>query len=136
MRNLPFNKVNELMLKKYKANVINKQQFKNAIYGTNRKDLDDNISNLTEGIINSENAVFYLVNDVDTINKNCKWVYPQMYLSGQTIPMPLSGFMPYILFVAELSDDKKYMINYAKWGSFADNIFDELHTLEKKEKQK
>ena len=59
-----------------------------------------------------------------------------MYLSGQTIPMPLSGFMPYILFVAELSDDKKYMINYAKWGSFADNIFDELHTLEKKEKQK
>ena len=72
MRNLPFNKVNELMLKKYKANVINKQQFKNAIYGTNRKDLDDNISNLTEGIINSENAVFYLVNDVDTINKNCK----------------------------------------------------------------
>ena len=38
--------------------------------------------------------------------------------------------MPYIVFVAELSDDKQQMINYAKWGSFGDNLFEELHELE------
>ena len=38
--------------------------------------------------------------------------------------------MPYILFIAELSNDKQYVVNYAKWGSFSDTLFDELHALD------
>ena len=130
---IDFKKVNNLLTTKYKAKIITKQQFKNAVYGFNREDIDDDISALSEGIITSENAVFYLINDTTVLNENCKCVDPQMYPSGQTIPAPLSGFMPYILFIAELSEDKSEIINYAKWGSFADNIFDELYTLKKQQ---
>ena len=130
MMQINFKKVNDFLTAKYKAKIITKQQFKNAVYGFNREDLDDNISSLSEGVITSENAVFYLINDVTVLNANCKCVAPQIYPSGQTIPAPLSGFMPYIVFVAELSDDKKQIINYAKWGSFGDSLFEELYELE------
>lgn len=133
MMKINFKKVNNLLTTKYKATIITKQQFKNAVYGFNREDIDDDISTLSEGIITNENAVFYLINDAIVLNENCKCVDPQMYSSGQTIPAPLSGFMPYILFIAELSEDKSEMINYAKWGSFSDNIFDELYTLKKQQ---
>ena len=51
-------KLNNLLLGKYHAEVISKQQFKNAIYGLNRDDISDDISTLTEGIIDSENVIF------------------------------------------------------------------------------
>lgn len=122
-------KLNNLLLGKYHAEIISKQQFKNAIYGLNRDDISDDISTLTEGIIDSENVIFYLINKIEIINKFCKCLSSQMCPSGKTLPVPLSGFMPYIVFVAELSDDKQQVINYAKWGFFADNIFDELQTI-------
>lgn len=128
-----FKKVNDLLITKYKAQIITKQQFKHAVYGFNREDIDDDISTLSEGLITNVNAVFYLINDTTVLNENCKCINPQMYPSGQTIPAPLSGFMPYILFIAELSEDKTEMVNYAKWGSFADNIFDELHSLKEQQ---
>ena len=128
MMRIDFTKVNDLLTTKYKATIITKQQFKDAVYGFNRDDIDNSISTLSEGIITNENAVFYLINDTEVLNKYCKCINPQMYPSGKIMPAPLSGFMPYILFIAELSEDKSEMINYAKWGSFADNIFDELYT--------
>jgi hypothetical protein len=130
MNKISMKKLNNLLLNKYKAEVISKQQFKNAIYGFNREDISDDISILSEGIITNENAVYYLIKDTTVLNNNCKCVNPQMYPSGQTIPAPLSGFMPYIVFVAELSEDKQYMVNYARWGSFGDNLFEELYKLE------
>ena len=133
MMNIDFKKVNDLLTTKYKATIITKQQFKDAVYGFNREDIDDDISTLSEGIITNENAIFYLINDIEVLNKNCQCINPQMYPLGKTMPAPLSGFMPYILFIAELSEDKSEMINYAKWGSFADNIFDELYTLKKQQ---
>lgn len=133
MAKISFKKVNDLLIIKYKAKIITKQQFKDAVYGFNRIDIDDDISILSEGIIPSENSMFYLINDVSVLNENCKCINPQMCPSGQTIPSPLSGFMPYILIVAELSEDKTEVIRYAKWGSFADNIFDELYALEKQQ---
>ena len=131
MMKIDFTNVNDLLTTKYKATIITKQQFKDAVYGFNREDIDNSISTLSEGIITNENAVFYLINDTEVLNKNCKCINPQMCPSGKTTPAPLSGFMPYILFIAELSEDKSEMINYAKWASFADNIFDELYTLKK-----
>ncbi len=128
-----FKKVNDLLISKYKAKIITKQQFKNAVYGLGREDIDDSISTLSEGLITSENVVLYLINDATVLNENCKCVDPQMYSLGEITPLPLSGFMPYILFIAELSKDKSEMINYAKWGSFADNIYDELYTLKKQQ---
>lgn len=129
MNKISTKELNNLLLGKYNAEVISKQQFKNAIYGLNRDDISDDISTLTEGIIDSENVIFYLINEISVINDNCKCISSQIFSSGKTIPMPLSGFMPYIVFVAELSDDKQQVTNYAKWGSFADNIFDELQTI-------
>lgn len=129
MRKINFEKANNLLITKYKATIITIQQFKEAVYGFNRDDLSDDVSTLSEGMINNENAVFYLINDVTVLNDNCTCVDPQMYPSGKTLPLPLSGFMPYILFIAELSEDKSTIINYAKWGSFSDNIFDELCDL-------
>lgn len=131
MKKIEFEKVKDLMIKKYKAAVIGKQQFKDAVFGRNRSDIADDILNLTEGVISSENTVFYIINKVDVINRNCKCLDSGMYASGQTVPLPLSGFMPYIVFAVELSDDRKYMVNYAKWGSFADNISEELNIAEK-----
>lgn len=127
-----FKKVNDLLLNKYQASIISKQQFKDAIYGPNRTDLDDDICCLTEGIIDSENAIFYLINKVKILNKYCKCVNPA-YTGEITEITPLTEFFPYIVFVAELSEDKTEMVNYAKWGSFADNIFDELYSLKEQQ---
>lgn len=129
MMRIDFTKLNNLLLNKYQAEVISKQQFKDAIYGPNRPDLDDDTYTLTEGIIDSENVVFYLINKVKIINKYCNCI-DSTYPIDKTLPFPSSGFMPYIVFVAELSDDKQQMVNYAKWGSFGDNLFEELHELE------
>ena len=129
MNKILMKKLNNLLLKKYQAEIISKQQFKDAIYGPNRTDLDNDTYTLTEGIIDSENVVFYLINKVEVINKYCKCInlsYPKTI----TNTTPLTEFMPYIVFVAELSDDKQQMVNYAKWGSFGDNLFEELHELE------
>ena len=129
MIKISIKKLNNLLLKKYQAEIISKQQFKDAIYGPNRIDLDNDTYTLTEGIIDSENVVFYLINKVKIINKYCNCI-DSTYPIDKTLPFPSSGFMPYIVFVAELSDDKQQMINYAKWGSFGDNLFEELHELE------
>jgi hypothetical protein len=127
---LNFEKVNELMITKYKAKIISKQQFKDSLYGMNRNDLSDDIFELSEGLIKTENCVFYLINDVDVLNKNCSCVNPDMFPSGKVMPTPLSMFYPYILFVAEKSLDGNYIISYAKWGTFADNIFSNLQSLQ------
>lgn len=126
---LKFEQVNELMMTKYKAIVITKQKFKDLLYGSNRIDLSDDISELTEGIIKTENSLFYLINDVEVLNNNCQCINPSMFPSGKVMPAPLSMFYPYILFVVEKSKDGKYVVDYAKWGSFADNIFSELENL-------
>ncbi|MBO7527816.1 MAG: hypothetical protein J6T74_08025 [Clostridia bacterium] len=126
---LNFKTLNKLMISKYKATTISKQQFKDMLYGLNRTDLSDNISELTEGIIKTENTVFYMINDVKVLNDNCKCLNPKMFPNGKVLAAPLSMFYPYILFVVEKSEDGKNVINYAKWGSFADNIFDELAEL-------
>ena len=126
---LDFKKVNELLLTKYKAIIITKQQFKDMLYGQNRTDISDNISELTEGIIKTENSVFYLINDVQVLNDNCKCLDPNMFTNKKVMPAPLSMFYPYILFIIEKSQDGKYVLDYAKWGSFADNIFDSLDKL-------
>ena len=62
MNKISIKKLNNLLLNKYQAEVISKQQFKDAIYGPNRTDLDNDTYTLTEGIIDSENVVFYLIN--------------------------------------------------------------------------
>lgn len=123
---LKFNEVNNLMLDKYKATIITKQKFKDLLYGDNRTDLSDDIFELTEGIISTDNSVFYLINNVEVLNSNCKCVNPDMFPSGKVMPAPLSMFYPYILFVVEKSKDGIEVIEYAKWGSFSDNIFEEL----------
>ena len=99
------------------------------MYGKNRVDLSDNIAELTEGLIKTDNAVFYLIDDVEVINNNCCCLNPKMFLSGKVLPAPLSMFYPYILVVVEKSKDGKSVIDYAKWGSFSDNIFSELQNL-------
>ena len=129
MNKISIKKLNNLLLNKYQAEVISKQQFKDAIYGPNRTDLDNDTYTLTEGIIDSENVVFYLINKVSIINKYCKCI-DSSFPNNITDTTPLTEFMPYIVFVAELSEDKSKMINYAKWGSFGDNLFEELHNLE------
>ena len=129
MNKISMKKLNNLLLGKYQAEIISKQQFKDAIYGSNRSDLDDDTYSLTEGIIDSENVVFYLINKVEVINKYCQCINSS-YPKNITETTPLTEFMPYIVFVAELSDDKQEMVNYAKWGSFGDNLFEELHNLE------
>lgn len=127
--NLKFEQVNELIMKKYKASVVTKNKFKDLLYGENRVDLSDNIDELTEGLIKTDNAVFYLIDDVEVINNNCRCLNPKMFPSGKVLPAPLSMFYPYILVVVEKSKDGKSVIDYAKWGSFSDNIFSELQNL-------
>ena len=129
MNKISMKKLNNLLLNKYEAEVISKQQFKDAIYGPNRTELDNDTYTLTEGIIDSENVIFYLINKVSIINKYCKCV-DSSYPNDITDTTPLTEFMPYIVFVAELSEDKQYMVNYARWGSFGDNLFEELYKLE------
>jgi len=63
MTRIDFTKVNDLLTTKYNATIITKQQFKDAVYGFNREDIDNSISTFSEGIITNENAVFYLIND-------------------------------------------------------------------------
>ena len=130
MNKISIQKINDLLLKKYKATIITKQQFKESIYGLNRTDLDDDIISLSEGLIKSENCIFYLINNVEIINKYCKCLDKHSYPCKKTIPLPSSCFMPYIVIVAELSDDKEYVVDYAKWGSFKDTLFEELNELE------
>lgn len=128
---ITFEKFDNLMKNKYKAKEISKKSFKDSIYGPARDDIDDNIETLSEGLICSENAIFYLINDIEVINKNCKCIDPSMFFSnGEVLPLPLSEYMPYIVLVAELSKDNKYMTNYAKWGSFSDNIIEELNQID------
>lgn len=43
MNKILMKKLNNLLLKKYQAEIISKQQFKDAIYGSNRADLDDDV---------------------------------------------------------------------------------------------
>ncbi len=129
MNKVSIKKINNLLLNKYQAEIISKQQFKDAIYGSNRTDLDDDTYSLTEGIINSENVIFYLINKVKIINQYCKCINP-LFPKDTTDTTPLTEFMPYIVFVAELSDDKQQMVNYAKWGSFGDNLLEEIYQLE------
>ena len=133
MTRIEFEKFNQLMVNKYKAKVIDKQQFKEAIYGLNRTDLEDDVYILTEGIIDSENVIFYLINDVEVLNANCKCVDPHMYPAGITDTTPLLEFMPYIVIVAEKSGNGKHITNFAKWGSFADNIFEQVGKLQKQQ---
>ena len=128
-KNFNFDDVKKLMLNNYKAEVIDKTKFKELLYGFNRRDIGDDIGELTEGIIKSENAVYYLINDIDVINKNCKCIDPNMYSTGKVLPLPLSMFYPYILFVVELSEDGKDVLNYAKWGSFSDNFLENISKL-------
>ena len=130
MNKISIQKLNNLMLNKYKAEIIKKQQFKSAIYGPNRIDLDDDIYTLTENIIDSENVVIYLINKVEILNKYCSCI-DSSYPKEITDTTPLTEFMPYVVFVAQLSNDNEYMINYAKWGSFGDTIFEELDILSK-----
>lgn len=130
MIEIELKKVEELLAKKYKAEKISKAKFKELLYGPT-SNVGDNISDLTEGIIKSENALFYLINDVEILNENCKCIDKSMYPSGKVLPLPLSMFYPYILFVVGLSDDGKNVVNYAKWGSFSDNIFESLDELAK-----
>ncbi len=125
MNKIDFRKLNNLLLNVYKAKIIDKKQFKAAIYGPGRDDVSDDIYELTERIICGEDVVFYLINDAEVLNKTCKCVNGLDYPSGETIPFPLSGFMPYIVLVVELSDDNQNVVNYAKWGSFSDNIFEQ-----------
>lgn len=128
---ISYSKFKELMISKYKAEIITKKQFKEAIYGPNRDDIDDDVYTLTENIIDSENVVFYLINKVEIINKYCKCVNTQMFPGGQIMPLPTSRFMPYITLVAELDTNRENVIDYAKWGSYADNLFSEIDSLEK-----
>ena len=127
--NYNFDQLNKIMLEKYKAKTISKKEFKEILYGKNRIDISDDITELTEGIIKSENTVIYLINDVDVLNKNCHCIDKNMFPSGKVLPLNLSGFLPCILFVAELSKEKESVINYAKWGSFADNVIETLETF-------
>ena len=129
MIKIKFEELNNLMISKYEATIIDMQHFKAAIYGPNRIDLDDDICLLTEGIIDSENVVFYLINKVEIINKYCKCIDPT-YPAENVYPLPLSGFMPYIVLVVELNTDKNKVVNYAKWGSFGDNLLEEIAQLD------
>lgn len=109
-------------MKVIKQKKIDKKKFKELIYGFNRNDLSDDIEDLTEGLIESENTLFYLISDVDVINKNCRCINPAMYPQGKVLPLPLSMFYPYIIVACELTTSGTSIQKYAKWGSFDDNL--------------
>ena len=125
MQDIEFSALDKLMKEKYKATLTDKFRFRDILYGEGRQDLSS-VFDMTEGIIQSENAVFYLINDVSVINENCKCIAPDIYSTGKVTPVALSGFLPFILFVAELNTDGNKVVSYARWGSFADNIFEEI----------
>lgn len=128
MNNFEFLPLDKLLKEKYKASVIDKWTFRDILYGKGRNDYVS-VSEMTEDIIQTENAVFYLINDVDVINKNCICLYSYMYPNEEHLPTTSSGFCPFILFVVGLSEDGTHVEDYARWGSFGDNIFDEMGKL-------
>ncbi|MDR2266036.1 MAG: hypothetical protein LBE09_00425 [Christensenellaceae bacterium] len=127
MINKPFDyhSINKLLLGKYKAEVIDKLRFRDLLYGVNRTDIGEEVSELTEGLIETDNSIFYLINDVEVLNANCVCVPPEAYPNGKVFT-GIQVMLPYILFVIELSNDKGKVINYGKWGSFGDNLFKEM----------
>ena len=129
---IDFSKFNELLTTKYKAKIITKEQFSDAVYGQNDEDTDYDIETLTEGIISNENVVIYAINNISVLNKYCKCLDPNMYYPSEEARLiPLPQFLPYILLAAELSDDKTEVISdYAVWTNLsARSIFEDLDNL-------
>jgi hypothetical protein len=106
--------INQLLLEKYKAKIISKLQFRDSLIGPDRDDFGEDISELTEGIIHSDNVVFYLIDDVEVINENCKRLYGYMHPSGKVLAYPTVAFYSYILFVVEISEDGRSVVEYAR----------------------
>ncbi len=127
MSSFEFQPFDKLLKEKYKAKVIDKQIFRDILYEGHSEALS--VSEMTEGIVQTEKAVFYLISNLEVINKNFSCLYPDMYPDGKVPPLTSYGFCSFVLFVAGLSEDGNYVESYARWGSFADNIFDEMLKL-------
>lgn len=127
MSSFEFQPFDKLLKEKYKAKVIDKQIFRDILYEGHSEALS--VSEMTEGIVQTEKAVFYLISNLEVINKNFSCLYPDMYPDGKVPPLTLGEFCSFVLFAAGLSEDGIYVESYGRWGTFADNIFNEMWKL-------
>lgn len=121
------NKFINILLTKYKAKEINRKKFALLLTG---RELDCNLSNseLMENCIDDEikNIKYYLINDIDVLNKNCKCV-PSSFSSIDKY-MPYTTY-PYILVALGISEDNILVEDYYIMSSFEHDIFKEIHNL-------
>ena len=128
MKKIIFKNLESLLNNKYKAVEIDKKKFVELLMGDMAEE-DTNIDELTEGCISetNESAVkYYLINDVDVLNSNCKCIP-----SGFTNIDQYFGYtvFPYILVALGLSTDLKLVNEYYVMSSFEHNIFNEMEKL-------
>ena len=121
------NKFIGVLLTKYNAKEIDREKFALLLTG---RESDFNLSNseLMENCIDDEikNIKYYLINDTEVLNKNCKCI-PSSFGNIER-HMPYTTY-PYILVALGISQDNSLIEDYYIMSSFEHNIFEEMRNL-------
>ncbi|MFQ6723948.1 MAG: hypothetical protein ACLRFE_01255 [Clostridia bacterium] len=116
-----------VLLSKYKAKEIDRKKFALLLTG---QESDSNLSNseLMENCIDDEikNIKYFLINDTEVLNKNCKCL-PSSFGNIEQ-HMPYTTY-PYILVALGISQDNSLIEDYYIMSSFEHNIFEEMRNL-------
>lgn len=121
------NKFINILSTKYKAKEIDRKKFALLLTG---QESDSNLSNseLMENCIDDEikNIKYYLINDTEVLNKNCKCIPSNFGNIEQHMPYTT---YPYILVALGISQDNSLIEDYYIMSSFEHNIFEEMRNL-------
>lgn len=127
MAKINANKFINVLLNKYKAKEINREKFALLLTG---QESDTNLSNseLMENCIDDaiKNIKYYLINDTEVLNKNCKCISSGCNEIEEYMPYTT---YPYILVALGISHDNTLIEDYYIMSSFEHNIFDEMCNL-------
>ena len=127
MAKINANKFIGVLLTKYNAKEIDRKKFALLLTG---QESNFNLSNseLMENCIDDEikNIKYYLINDTEVLNKNCKCI-PSSFGNIEQ-HMPYTTY-PYILVALGISHDNSLIEDYYIMSSFEHNIFEEMRNL-------
>ena len=127
MAKINANKFIGVLSTKYNAKEIDRKKFALLLTG---QESNFNLSNseLMENCIDDEikNIKYYLINDTEVLNKNCKCI-PSSFGNIEQ-HMPYTTY-PYILVALGISHDNSLIEDYYIMSSFEHNIFEEMRNL-------
>ncbi len=127
MDKIDANKFISVLLTKYKAKEIDRKKFALLLTGQ-ESDSDLLNSELMENCIDDDikNIKYYLINDTDVLNKNCKCIPSSLGSIDQYMSYTV---YPYILVALGISQDNSLIEDYYIMSSFQHNLFEEMRNL-------